>query len=443
MSKQKLIEQINIKEPCSESWDEMDGNDEVRFCGHCNLNVNNLSAMTRRKALKIVKKANGRICVRYMQNPVDKKPVFGDKIYQITRRAGIAAGVLGASLTLSTLAYAQGGTMTFSVNDSEVQIVTSQKNSDADKTESPTAEISGTVTDSGGGFAYNISVNLIDLDTEESLEAKTDNDGFYKFQNVREGNYKIVIADEKGNAEVSFLEINAASETLQDIALTIPTIIEETVEEESVYYGSAVGGAIAIEISYENPLSMAVWNDDQETAKNLIARGADVNGKEKNHENITPLFLAVNNGNYKIAEMLLNFGADVNALDESGKTPLMRIDDDANAEFVRLFIKHGAKINAVDNAGNTALILAAEDADADVLQALLDGGADVNIRNKEGRTALMEAAYDDNLANVKTLILGDADVNLKDNEGETALDLTSDKDVESFLKSYGAIGKVE
>lgn len=440
MSKQKLIEQIKVNKPCSESWDEMTGNDEVRFCGHCNLNVNNLSAMTRRRALKIVKKSKGGICVRYMENPVDKTPVFADKLYRITRRAGVAAGVLGASMALSTVTYAQGGAITFTINNNETKIEAFQKDDDSDETKSPTASVSGTVTDSEGIFAAGVSVRMFNLTTEESFEAATDNDGFYKFENVRQGNYRIVINDEKGNAEVSFLEISEAVENRQDIALTIPIFAEVTVEN-TVDIENFISGGIGISISYENPLSTAVWDEDEKAVENLIIKGADVNVREKSHDNITPLFLAVEGGNRKIVEMLLNFGADVNALDEEGETPLMRLDDDADVELVRLLIKHGAKINAVDNDGNTALIAAAEYADAKILQILIENGADVNAQNKNGKTALMEAAYEDNFANVKTLILGGADVNLKNNDGETAFDLTSDEKIEELLKSYGATVK--
>jgi hypothetical protein len=50
MSKKKVIDAIEVKSPCSESWDEMQGNDQVRFCSHCAKSVNNLSEMTRREA---------------------------------------------------------------------------------------------------------------------------------------------------------------------------------------------------------------------------------------------------------------------------------------------------------------------------------------------------------------------------------------------------------
>jgi uncharacterized protein (DUF342 family) len=108
MSKRSLIDSIEVKNPCSKDWDKMSGNERVRFCSHCDLHVNNISALTRKQAMRMVRESKGRICVRYVVNPVDNKPVFAGKLYQITRRAGIAAGVLGASLSLSALTYAQG-----------------------------------------------------------------------------------------------------------------------------------------------------------------------------------------------------------------------------------------------------------------------------------------------------------------------------------------------
>src|ERR687894_3288947 len=43
----------------------MTGDERVRFCGECGLNVYNLSAMTRREAEALVTSAEGRLCVRY------------------------------------------------------------------------------------------------------------------------------------------------------------------------------------------------------------------------------------------------------------------------------------------------------------------------------------------------------------------------------------------
>lgn len=442
MSKKKFLEQIEVKSPCSEDWNEMTGNAEVRFCSHCNLNVNNLSALTRREALKIVRKSQGRICVRYVQNPVDKTPVFADKLYQITRRAGIAAGVLGASLTLSTLAFAQGKPRLIK-RDANTQTEISQINqSENEKTESSRAGISGTVMDSNGAFAPNVIVSLINRKSNESRMANTNNEGLYEFKDVTAGIYSLVISGEKGRAEVSYLEIAESSENRQNLALTAQTLAEVTVEmPETVELTTVSGGMALTRISYENPLSLAVSNDDLEEVRSLIAKGANVNGKEKDSENITPLFLAVENGNAEIAETLLNYGAKINARDGNKQTPLMRLDEDASPELVRLLIKHGAKVNVTDEEGNTPLILAAKSANAEILQILIDHGADINAQNKQGQTALMNAAYDDDVEAVKILIRAGADVNLKNKEDESAWDLTTDEEVEKLLESHGASGK--
>lgn len=437
MSKKKILEQIEVKNPCSEDWDEMKGNDEVRFCSHCNLHVNKLSAMTRQKALKIVRRSKGSICVRYAQNPVDKTPVFADKLYQITRRAAVAAGVLGASLSLSALTYAQGSPVLLKRNQ---QTEISQTDApEAEKSESLRASLSGTVTGSDGRFAPNVVVSLVNQKTGESRVANTNAEGFYEFMDVAAGIYRLLSSGEKGIAEVGYLEISAAGETRQDLLLILPVVAEVTVEMPETEILTTVSGAMIISVSYENLLSLAVSNDDLDEVRDLIAKGADVNGREKESENITPLFLAVENGNVEIAEVLLNFGAKINARDKNKQTPLMRLDDDASAELVRLLIKHGAKINVTDKEGNTPLILAARNAPAEVLRALIDHGADINAQNGEGQTALMNAAYEDDLEKVKVLLLAGADVNLKNREGETAWDLTIDEEVEKLLELYGAI----
>jgi hypothetical protein len=59
-----LLSEIRIASPCTASWDEMQGDDRVRFCQHCRLNVYNLSAVTRREAEALVKEKEGRLCVR-------------------------------------------------------------------------------------------------------------------------------------------------------------------------------------------------------------------------------------------------------------------------------------------------------------------------------------------------------------------------------------------
>src|SRR3954466_6429927 len=59
------LARVRVASPCKADWDEMIGTDRVRFCGQCNLNVYNLSAMTRDQAESVIAANQGRLCVRF------------------------------------------------------------------------------------------------------------------------------------------------------------------------------------------------------------------------------------------------------------------------------------------------------------------------------------------------------------------------------------------
>ena len=62
-----VLENIRIATPCSADWDDMAGDERVRFCGKCEKNVYNLSAMTREAGEALVREKEGRLCVRMYQ----------------------------------------------------------------------------------------------------------------------------------------------------------------------------------------------------------------------------------------------------------------------------------------------------------------------------------------------------------------------------------------
>ena len=59
------LENMSIASPCSAKWSEMKGDNKVRHCGLCGLNVYNLSALRRPDAEKLVGEREGRLCVRF------------------------------------------------------------------------------------------------------------------------------------------------------------------------------------------------------------------------------------------------------------------------------------------------------------------------------------------------------------------------------------------
>jgi hypothetical protein len=61
------LDNVRIASPCNADWDQMHGNERARFCGQCNLNVYNLSSMTKAQAELLIEQTEGRLCVRYFR----------------------------------------------------------------------------------------------------------------------------------------------------------------------------------------------------------------------------------------------------------------------------------------------------------------------------------------------------------------------------------------
>ena len=56
------LEKIRIARPCPARWEEMAGDERVRFCGLCRKNVYNLSAMSREAAERLIEERQGQLC---------------------------------------------------------------------------------------------------------------------------------------------------------------------------------------------------------------------------------------------------------------------------------------------------------------------------------------------------------------------------------------------
>lgn len=63
-----LFAKLAIASPCPASWDDMRGDNRVRFCGECKKNVYNVSEMTRLEAEELLRKnGDGDMCVRFYE----------------------------------------------------------------------------------------------------------------------------------------------------------------------------------------------------------------------------------------------------------------------------------------------------------------------------------------------------------------------------------------
>jgi hypothetical protein len=59
------LSKVRVASPCAADWDSMIGDERVRFCGQCELNVYNLAALTKAQAENLIVRTEGRLCVRF------------------------------------------------------------------------------------------------------------------------------------------------------------------------------------------------------------------------------------------------------------------------------------------------------------------------------------------------------------------------------------------
>jgi ankyrin repeat protein len=209
------------------------------------------------------------------------------------------------------------------------------------------------------------------------------------------------------------------------------------------------------------PLLFAAREGDLESARLLVAAGADVNATDGDGKN--SLGLAIFNGNYEVASFLVDNHADVNRADAQGFTPLFWAADRRNMEtapnfpwmvttdplpLIKKLLDAGANPNALVNntprarmrEGSprivfaTALMRGAFSGDLELTKLLLAHGADPHIMSKDRETILMAAAgtgfingYSrgrsaaERLEVIKLLVSLGEDVNAADNYGITPL----------------------
>lgn len=448
MSKKSFIDSVEVQTPCDADWNEMTGNDSVRFCGHCSKSVNNISTLRRKDAMRLVRASDGDLCIRYIPNPTTKRPMFVEQLVQIARRTpSFAAGVMSASISLSTLAYGQQKPQSenpeppaleqpFIVDEEEVEKITKT----VEKDEKTGGVIRGVIRDYQGKPVPGVMVFLASESYYDGENTVTDEHGSYMFDELEPETYHIRVYTRSGNVRKAApgVTLTENATIIQDLNVRTHTKYIESGTGSGMSVGEGFGGAM-IALEYKLPLNSAVADQDIKLVKQLLDSGENPNGKDANYNKITPLFLAVENGNIEIVSLLIQYGAKGNARDESKRTPLMFIDSDATPDLINMLVRSGAKVNARDETGVTPLLVAAASANTDVVSSLIDAGADLNSADDEGITPLMKAVVDEKADVVHILITAGADISIQDKNGDTAWDKTSDPEIEKALVDAGAV----
>lgn len=187
----EILGRMRVASPCPANWDSMEGDARVRFCRLCNLNVYNLSDMTRAEVEALVLKTEGRLCGRLTRRAdgtvLTKDCPVGLRAVRV--RATRAAGaVFTALLSLCSLASGQTKTQKDSCPADGAEFKVEKKTHAATY-----STVSGVVADPTCAVIMGARVSLKNKDTGREFETKTSDEGEFLFAAVPSGTYIIEI----------------------------------------------------------------------------------------------------------------------------------------------------------------------------------------------------------------------------------------------------------
>jgi hypothetical protein len=176
------LSNIRVASPCPADWNKMVGDERMRHCSECNLNVYNLSAMTERQVQELTTTARGqRLCTRFYRR-ADGTVLTQDcpwSFRAMRRRASrIAAAALAAMMSIG---------VAFGKNNSQ------QSPNQAAANRQAKAGVWIMVVDPQGALVGSADVRLIGSSGKLVAHARTSNSDVLYFPPLPSGNYLLVI----------------------------------------------------------------------------------------------------------------------------------------------------------------------------------------------------------------------------------------------------------
>lgn len=224
----ELLNIVHIASPCSADWEKMVGNERVRHCSQCNLNVYNLSAMSGLEARDLVAKHEGRMCVHFYHRKdgtiLTRNCPVGLKIVmrRVSRVAGIALSAAMSAVPLAAQSATQPQAQTVQA-DSGLEIK---------------------VVDIHASALPGVNVDVTDSSGKTVARLVTANDGIARLTNLSPGAHTLTIS----SAEFQTVKTTVWIRDHVTFKLEIskdPPLIETTNAQVGV-----TGGAVV----YEPPL---------------------------------------------------------------------------------------------------------------------------------------------------------------------------------------------
>ena len=237
------IDRLRIATPCPISWEQMTGDNRVRHCDHCDLNVYNISELSRIEAEALIASTEGRLCARLFRRAdgtvLTKDCPVGLRAVRM-RLSKRAAAMFAAIVGISSAAFGQqssGNHKTSCAPHTRITRTTLGSDHEA-------ISISGKVMDLNGSVIADAKVSIKSTDTNETKILSTNADGTFQFHSWVEGTYTVSIEVPGFRTYSGDVVGERNTSTTMDVVLEVSAMMGEVVIVEPKLVDSTRGTTI-------------------------------------------------------------------------------------------------------------------------------------------------------------------------------------------------------
>ena len=211
------LDRIRVASPCPVGWEQMTGDDRVRFCAECQLNVYNFSELTRTEAENLLRTTEGRICGRLYRRTdgtiITKDCPVGLRAVR-QRAVKIATAAFGLLVSLCSTAIGQQRPDKDKACKQQIRIAT--KVADVP---SESATLAGTIVDPNGAVVPGAEIKIVDHN-EKSQTLRSNDEGRFSLSGLAPGIYQVLI-DAPGFLQLKVAELKLAAGTTAVVEATL------------------------------------------------------------------------------------------------------------------------------------------------------------------------------------------------------------------------------
>lgn len=222
MKNQKFdVNKLRVAAPCSVGWETMSGDERVRHCHSCKLDIYNIEEMSETEVRNLIATHEGRLCIRLYRRAdgtvLTKDCPVGLRAYR-KKAARLAGAALTTILGLFSISYGQADSKKDkkAIPASKVKIIrTANQNQES--------VLSGMILDEMGAVIPGAEITLISKGKKDKkIVTRSNDEGEYNFGSLSAGLYVLEAKSQGFNkTRIIDLEIKYHEKSQLDITLEV------------------------------------------------------------------------------------------------------------------------------------------------------------------------------------------------------------------------------